>query len=86
MKTIKELCDFLLPHIEKDSRIYSFFVCDTDWANAPDGEKVVELLGEYKKVFLRAFGEMEYLNWCILDDVEYGLSIGFVVSSKALED
>ena len=86
MKTIKELCDFLLPHIEKDSYIYSFFVCGTDWANAPGGEKVVELSGKYKRVFLRAFGKCECLDWCILSDEEYGLSIGFVISSKELED
>lgn len=87
MKTIKELCDFLLPHIEKDSYVYSFFVCGTDWANAPGGEKVVELSGEYKGVFLRAFGKCEYLDWCILSvEEEYGLSIGFVLSSKELED
>lgn len=87
MKTIKELCDFLLPHVEKDSYIYSFFVCGTDWANAPDGEKVVELSGEYRKVFFRAFGKCEYLDWCILsNEEEYGLSIGFVISPKELED
>lgn len=87
MKTIKELCDFLLPHIEKESYIYSFFVCGTDWANALGGEKVVELSGKYKRVFLRAFGKCECLDWCILsDEEEYGLSIGFVISSKELED
>lgn len=88
MKTIKELCDFLLPHIEhEDSYVGSFFVCDTDWANMPEGEKVIELEGQYKKAFFRAFGGMEYLDWCILPEEEdYGLSIGFVVSSEALED
>ena len=87
MKTIKELCDFLLPHGEKDSYVYSFFVCGTDWANAPGGEKVVELSGEYRKVFFRAFGKCECLDWCILsDEEECGLSIGFVISPKELED
>lgn len=82
MKTIKELYDFLLPHIEHDSFIDSFFICATNW-----GEKVIELEGQYKKAFFHAFGEMEYLDWCIFPEEEdYGLSIGFVVSSEALED
>ena len=51
MKTIKELCDFLLPHLEKDSYLYSFFICDTDWANAQTVKKQLNFQGNIKKYF-----------------------------------
>lgn len=83
--TINEQLRELRPHI-RDDKIVEIFICVNNWANTSEGELYTAChKTKLFDRFLKQYGELKSLDWCILISEYYdGFEIGFVVDPADL--